>query len=98
MKSSFILAVSLAFVGVAAVLVLPTVATPSMTFTVNSALDLVDSNPGNGVCQAANGACTLRAAIQEANATASGDTINLPAGTYVLTITGQSEDAAAQGD
>ncbi len=98
MKSSFILAVSLAFIGVAAVLILPAVAAPSVTFTVNSTLDLVDSNPGNGVCQAANGACTLRAAIQEANATAAHDTIILPAGTYALTITGQSENAAAQGD
>lgn len=98
MKPSLVLAVSLALIGVAAVLTLPAVAAPTVTFNVNSTLDLVDNNPGNGVCQTAGGDCSLRAAIQEANATASSDTIILPAGTYVLTITGQLEDAAAQGD
>lgn len=42
--------------------------------------------------------CTLRAAIQEANALAGADTISLPSGTYTLTIAGQDEDAAATGD
>ena len=41
--------------------------------------------------------CTLRAAIQEANA-ASDSTIIVPAGTYTLTVPGASEDLAATGD
>ncbi len=40
------------------------------TLTVNNTGDDVDINPGNGICETANGngICTLRAAIQEANA------------------------------
>ena len=58
------------------------------TFTVNSPLDVMDANPGNGVCETApgNGVCTLRAAIEEANALGAGDdTIILPPNTYLLT-------------
>lgn len=42
--------------------------------------------------------CTLRAAIQEANATVERDTIVIPAGTYTLTIQGSGEDGSAAGD
>ncbi|GIW03226.1 NEW3 domain-containing protein [Roseiflexus sp.] len=50
------------------------------TFTVNSTADDPDASPGNGVCQTAGGQCTLRAAIQEANALAGPHTIafNIP--------------------
>ncbi len=61
---------------------LATPATPALaaTFTVNSTGDDPDANPGNGVCQTAGGQCTLRAAIQEANASAGPHTIafNIP--------------------
>jgi CSLREA domain-containing protein len=67
-------------------------------FTVNSTGDGSDANPGNGICATSGGVCTLRAAIQEANALAGADTITLPAGTYSLTIGGVSEDNAATGD
>lgn len=67
-------------------------------FTVNSTADLVDANPGNEVCAAAGGACTLRAAIMEANAAAGADTIVLPAGTYTLSLAGADENACATGD
>jgi CSLREA domain-containing protein len=78
---------------------LPT-ATPAFAanLTVDSTTDAVDSNPGNGSCATAGGFCSLRAAIQEANALAGADTITLPAGTYTLTITGTAEDLAATGD
>lgn len=68
------------------------------TFTVNSTTDVVDANPGDGVCATAGAVCTLRAAIQEANALAGDDTIILPSGFYSLTISGINEDLAAQGD
>src|SRR5215831_8534236 len=68
------------------------------TFAVNSTTATVDSTPGDGVCAATGGACTLRAAIQEANALAGRDTIIVPAGTYTLTIPGRGETAAAAGD
>ena len=67
-------------------------------FTVNSAADEVDASPGNGACAAAGGACTLRAAIQEANALAGTDMVVLPAGIFRLTLVGAGEDSAATGD
>jgi hypothetical protein len=42
--------------------------------------------------------CTLRAAIQEANAAPGADEIVVPAGFYQLAIPGAAEDAAATGD
>ena len=68
------------------------------TFTVNNTTDTVDANPGDGLCANHSGACTLRAAIQEANAISGADRINLPTGTYILNIEGRFEDEAATGD
>ncbi|MCL4267296.1 MAG: CSLREA domain-containing protein [Anaerolineae bacterium] len=50
--------------------------TPEATFIVNSSSDQSDSNPGDGQCQTITGRCTLRAAIQEANARPGADTIH----------------------
>jgi CSLREA domain-containing protein len=55
------------------------------TFVVNSTADAVDANLGDGECATSSGACTLRAAIQEANAGSGANTIELPAGTYTIT-------------
>lgn len=44
-------------------------------FVVNSAENSTDINPGDGFCETATGVCTLRAAIQEANALPGADTI-----------------------
>lgn len=68
------------------------------TITVNTAADSVDVAPGDGACADSNGACSLRAAVQEANALAGDDVIVLPAGIYVLTIVGAGEDASSSGD
>ena len=70
------------------------------SFTVNSTADAVDANPGDGVCAAASGQCTLRAAIMEANDLSGADTITLPAGVYTLAIPGAGQDdgVAATGD
>ena len=46
------------------------------TFTVNSTGDGADSNLADGVCNDGTGACTLRAAIQQANSVSGDDTIN----------------------
>ncbi|MBC8422456.1 MAG: S8 family serine peptidase, partial [Chloroflexi bacterium] len=55
---------------------------------VNSTADTSDGNPGDGICDTGTfatptGICTLRAAIEEANATCGSDTIkfNIPAAT-----------------
>ena len=56
-------------------------------FVVNTTLDTVDANPGDGICADASGACSLRAAVMESNANGpSQDFIFLPPGTYLLTL------------
>ncbi|HYP24884.1 MAG TPA: choice-of-anchor Q domain-containing protein, partial [Actinomycetota bacterium] len=62
------------------------------TFTVDTTVDGVDADPGDGTCATASGACTLRAAVGEANALAGTDTITLSAGTYQLTIPNTEPD------
>src|SRR5262245_3109309 len=62
------------------------------TFTVNASFDAADASPGNGVCAISadlGAACTLRAAIQEANLLAGADTINMPAGSYLFSVGGK---------
>ncbi len=72
----------------------------AVTFTVTSTGDAVDTTPGDGDCTTAlpGGACTLRAAVQEANAQGGAHTVQLPAGAVALTIPVAGEDAAASGD
>jgi len=71
----------------------------SITFTVNTVNDTVDANPGDGQCADSSGACSLRAAVMEANALigAEASTVNeveivVPQGTYTLTIEGAPSD------
>ena len=64
------------------------IAHATQTFTVNITTDSVDDYPGDGVCIDANGKCSLRAAIQESNALAGPDTINLATNVYQLSIDG----------
>ena len=72
----------------AAVLATAVLASPAhaRTFTVDSVEDVSDDNTGDGVCSTSFG-CTVRAAIDEANAFTldPSDTIVIPAGTYDLT-------------
>ena len=69
------------------------------SFTVNSTADAVDANIGDGICETtAQGECTLRAAVQEANVSEGEDDITLPAGTYILTLSGDGENGGATGD
>ena len=69
------------------------------TFTVDSSVDAVDANPGDGICDDGGGACTLRAAVMEANAFAGMDAIDIPAGTYdLMTPVGTPLDAPLDGD
>ena len=48
---------------------------PAATFIVVTLNDLPDTNPGDGLCNNSDFSCSLRAAIQEANATPALDTI-----------------------
>ena len=71
----------------------------AVTFNVNTPMDDADMVVGNGQCISGTiGMCTLRTAIQEANALAGDDIINLPAGEFILTIGGINENAAMTGD
>ena len=78
----------------------PALATPSsVTFTVNSTLDQVDNNVGDGICATLSGTCTLRAAIMEADkASGPGATIIVPPGIYTLTIFAAGADGPENGD
>lgn len=51
-----------------------------LLFTVNHHGDSVDVNPGDSLCADLNGQCTLRAALQEANAKPGNDVINFTLG------------------
>ena len=58
----------------------------AVTFQVNSLLDEVDVDPGDGLCRTAVGTCTLRAAVMQSNVISGSDVeINLPAGEFRLT-------------
>jgi hypothetical protein len=65
---------------------------------VNSTVDTLDANPGDGVCDDGGGQCPLRAAVMESNVHCGADTIQLPAGTYSLTRIGTGEEKARRGD
>lgn len=55
----------------------------ALEFQVNSVADSSDGLPGNGACRTLiTQVCTLRAALQEANASFGPDSVVLPAGTY----------------
>lgn len=59
-------------------------AAQAATFTVDDNGDGSDANPGNGICATAGGVCTLRAAIEEANALGGSDTIEFSIGTSLI--------------
>ncbi len=66
------------------------------TFNVNTTLDTVAVNLHTG--KDASGHISLRSAIMAADATPGPNTINVPSGTFKLTIAGADEDAGASGD
>jgi hypothetical protein len=71
----------------AAAVIVPAVPAPAAPapYRVDSTTDAPDETPGDGRCASAAGACTVRAAIMEANARP-GATVDIPAGRYTLTI------------
>jgi len=56
----------------------------AITYTVNTTGDVPDASLGNGVCLAANGLCSLRAALTEAAASGGASIVRVPAGTYFV--------------
>ena len=72
-------------------------ATSAATFVVTTSSDSQDAVLGDGICADPIGACSLRAAISEANALAGADVIMLPAGTFTMSRIGV-DDTNANGD
>ena len=73
----------------------------AFVFNVNSTADLEDDDLANPSCHASNGKCTLRAAVGQASLLdpgASHHTINVPAGTYTLSLDGVDETFSNAGD
>ncbi len=86
---------------------------PAQVYAVNSTGDQPDANTGDGVCATSLGVCTLRAAIQQANANVGSDTIAfdvagvgphvvspasaLPSVTGTVTIDGTTEPSYTPG-
>ncbi|MEA2309126.1 MAG: hypothetical protein QOI65_1412, partial [Thermoleophilaceae bacterium] len=74
---------------------------PDCRILVNSEVDAPDAHPGDGECLTAAGKCTLRAAVQEANASGARppfqSKILVPEGHYTLTRHGL-DDTADRGD
>src|SRR5215217_6864328 len=95
---------ALLVVGLLAAMLLAARPAHANAYTVNSTDDVGDQSPGNGICDTepfpvgTKPKCTLRAAIQDANAAVGPDTITVPSGTYPLIIAGSDEDAAFTGD
>ncbi len=89
---------TLAFVGPSMLSVTLCAPAGAAEFTVNQLADETDSQPGDGACASSSGLCSLRAAIQEANALPGADRIVVPGGIYRLTIGGTGEELSATGD
>src|SRR5437762_3141894 len=77
-------------------------AAATATLYVNVVDDIADGTPGDGLCRTApGGPCTLRAAIQEASSALYAGTdvvINVPAGTFFLTIARTDVEGGGNGD
>jgi len=67
------------------------------TFMVDATQDQRDADLGDDLCNNGTNDCTLRAAVQQANATEGPDVILVEPGLYVLNE-GRGEDAARSGD
>lgn len=81
----------------------PTITTVTPTglnapIVVNDTGDSVPVLPGDGSAEDASGNITLRSAVIEANLQPGADTIELPAGTFTLSLAGINEDLAQTGD
>ena len=92
-----------ALVVAAGLLAWPAAVAEAANFLVNDPRDIADANLGDAGCDVdgvlTNGdQCTLRAAIQQANALPGSHGSVLIAGRFTRSISGRDEDAAATGD
>ena len=66
-------------------------------FVVDSTADVPDAKTGDHMCRTDTATCTLRAAVQEANADGGANTIFLPPGHYRLSIPPTTPEAGSPG-
>jgi CSLREA domain-containing protein len=79
--------IGIATIGVVLFATQSTQAAPTVsTLNVNTTIDAIDDNAGNGICHTVANQCSLRAAIMEANKFTTPVTINIPSGVYILSI------------
>ena len=97
-RSGLMSLVTLASLAVGLVATAPEAHAGKQGFNVNSTADLTDADVGDGDCEASNGKCTLRAAVQEASKQGGTWIIHLPAGTFDLTRTPTNENSGKGGD
>ncbi|MFL5846070.1 MAG: choice-of-anchor Q domain-containing protein [Solirubrobacteraceae bacterium] len=81
--------------AIALALTLGTPAAHAATFTVDDPVDAPDAKPGDHQCNTAAATCSLRAAIQEADAADGDDAVVLPAGVFRLVIPPSFEAGSA---
>ena len=76
------------------------IAHADVIFNVNTVADQIDLDVADGICQTSTGACSLRAAIMQANHLTGpiATRIKLPAGNYVLTRPVAGADGEDSGD
>src|SRR5678815_5513873 len=89
--SAYFIFIGLLLIAIGYYAVVPQSAATVATFAVNSTADVVDAIPGDGICADGSGNCTLRAAIMESDFSGGANVINVPAGTYTLTL-GPADD------
>src|SRR5688572_13157385 len=92
------IAVAAVAVALATCVGLQAAAASSATFVVTTTADALDVRVGDGLCAAGSGLCSLRAAVQEANALPGADVIEIPAGTYAIEIRPLNQNDIATGD
>lgn len=67
-------------------------------FRVNTLVDAVDTDTRNAICDTSAGACSLRAAVMQANALSGQDLISVPPGEYWLDLEGPESPPDARND
>ncbi len=76
------------------VLTIDVVGSPVPRFTVDTVLDGPDQTPGDGVCATPSQSCTLRAAVEEANALPGPDLVSVPSSSSPYRLNSASPGSA----
>lgn len=80
-------------------ILLLTAAAHAVNYQVDTVVDLIDTNTGDGICKTSANTCSLRAAFMQANGTVAVGSIgiNVPSGVYRLTLPISGTNGADSG-